>query len=139
MTLKQRRRGVELLAGLEAVCEVAAEVSTRHHSTRLLTILMGYCRDLVFKVELGVVLGADSEEVLGVDLEEVLGAALAVDLGAHRGAGEDSAEEGSVAAGGVSESLARCTCFALYRLFLCFLSSHLFPHHGSGNVYDIHT
>jgi hypothetical protein len=72
-------------------------------------------------------------------LEEVLGADLAVGLGAHRGAGEDSAEEGSVAAGGVSESLARCTCFASYRLFLCFLSSHLSPHHGSGNVYDIHT
>jgi hypothetical protein len=47
MTLKQRRRGVELLAGLEVVCEVAAEVSALQHNTSRLTILMRYCCDPV--------------------------------------------------------------------------------------------
>jgi hypothetical protein len=64
-----------------------------------------------FKVEPGVVPGADSAEVPGVDLEEVLGADLAVGPGAHQGAGEVSAEEALVAVEGVSESLAGCTCF----------------------------
>jgi hypothetical protein len=92
-----------------------------------------------FKVEPVVVPGADSEAVLGEALEEAPGADSAVDPGAHQGADEVSAEEGLAAVEGASESLAGCTCFASYRLFLCFLSSHLSPHHGSGNVYDIHT
>lgn len=76
-----------------------------------------------FKVELGVVPGADSEAVLGEGLEEAPGADSAVEPGAHQGAGEVSAGEGLAAVEGVSESLAGCTCFASYRLFLCFLSS----------------
>lgn len=73
-----------------------------------------------FKVEPGVVPGADSQEVLGEGLEAAPGADSAVGLGAHQGAGEVSAEEGLVAVEGVSESLAGCTCFRFISALLVF-------------------